>query len=290
MTKTGVPAIVSAFAFFMVACNPAIQPKEEIEYQNREVKPSLATYTDTLTKLDKSAPGTIEHAVRLYGMLAPDDSTSADSSASALMRFVQEVVTRENDRFFKDTTDYLPLLDPASNTLTDKQKALKTNLHTNQLKLVSNGEGGVYLVPYYETILPALKSKTSAPVDTYLDLMAKEDTTPTILDAGIVIEMPELVDRLVTGEQLTTQKLPKRFKAEAARLNQFYLHALVMGADNTPVFDYETSLLNEEFKKAYDYLLAKYPSTQAASKINVWLAVVASGDKVKMDAYRKTMQ
>lgn len=287
---TALLAYASLIIFLLTACNPAIQPKEEVEQLSRDVKPSLTTYTDTLTKLDKRAPGTIDHAVRLYGVLVPHDSTSADSAASALMHFIKNVVTIENDSMFKDTNNYSILIDPTNQSLTQKQQSLLSKLHENKLKLVSDGEGGAYLVPSYETILSSMQARTSEPVDNYLSLVAKEDTTPVFMDAGIVVEMPELVDRLITTEQLMTQKLPEQFKAEAARLNHFYTTALLMGSDNSPLFELDSITLNESFKKGYDYLLAKYPSSKAAAKINVWLAVLASGDKTKIEAYRRTIQ
>lgn len=290
MMKNIIIVFTGLVLFCCTACNPAIQPKEEIERLNRVVEPSLAIYTDTLTKLPKEAPGTIEHALRLYEAIAPHDSTGADSAASALFLFIKEVVEKENNNLLKDSSDYSILLDPVNNNLTDRQKAVKTSLHTNRLKLVSDGEGSVYIVPMYETILPSVIPKTTSPVDAYFDLQAKEDTSPVFLDAGLAIELPELVDRLVAAEGLMNQKLPVYFLTEVTRLNNYYTNALVAGADNSPSIAYETNALNEDFKKGYDYLLAKYPSTKAAAKINVWLAVVASGDQRKIEDYRRTVQ
>lgn len=262
-----------------VAATPVPQPE-----------PSLPAFTDSLQKLDIQVAAAIEHAVSLYDGLAPHDSTGADSAASALMGFINRVVKKENDSLVESGADFSALLNPGGAVFTDRQKAVMTSLHVNRLKLVSDGEGGVSVVPSYETILPTVKARTSAAVDSYLDLAAKEDTTPVFRDAGLAVELPELADRLVLSEELTKASLPKMFAAEAVRLNRYYTHALVNGADNSPSVDYNTTALNEEFRKAYDYLLAKYPSSKAAANINVWLAVVASGDKKKMDAYRTTMQ
>jgi hypothetical protein len=158
------------------------------------------------------------------------------------------------------------------------------------LKPVGDGEGGVYLVPAYETVLPVIKNKTSAPVDNYLDLVAKEDTTPAFLDAGLAIEITELADRLILTETLLTQKLPGRFAAEADRLNRFYTAGLIRGSDNSPSMEDNNGLmLTEQFRQGYDYLLTKYPQSKAAAKINVWTAVVKSADKKKIDDYLKLL-
>lgn len=251
---------------------------------------TVAAFTDTLQKLNKALPTAIDSAVHLYDMRAPNDSTGADTAAAALFWTIQDVTKSQNDHLQSDSIDSFAMLEPSKSNLSEKQKAFLSDLHKKKLKLIGDGEGGSYLVPLYETILPVIKAKTTRPVDSYLDLVAKEDTTPTFLDAGLAIEMPELVDRLVLSEQLLSAPLPRSFAADAARLNRFYTNALVNGADNSMAIGDNSTSLNDEFKKGYDYLLAKYPSTKAAAKINVWLAVVASGDKKKMDDFRKTVQ
>lgn len=283
-------SILLYVCFALTACEAGTEKKPVVAAKPvPQPEPSLAAYTDTLNKLNIQTHAVIEQAVTLYDVLAPHDSTGADSAAAALMRFVKEVVKKENDSLYNSDEDFLPLLNPALTTLTNRQKAVMSSLHANRLKLVSNGEGGVYVVPSYETILPTVKARTSAAVDHYFDLIAKEDTTTVFLDAGLAIELPELVDRLVLTETLMEQPLPKRFAIEVGRLNLFYTEALVNGADNTPSLDFGTTKLNDNFRKAYDYLLAKYPTSDAAAKINVWLAVVASGDKKKITAFRRTM-
>lgn len=285
------PFLFFSFCCALLACNTGDEHTQPQKAQPlKQTTPSLAAFSDSLKKLKLDAPTIVDSAVHLYDLLAPNDSTGADSAAVLLLSAVQDAVTNQNNRLQKDTAGYSALVNPADSNFTEKQKAVNSELRQNKMKIRSDGEGGVYLTPAYETILPTIKEKTSAAVDNYLDLMAKEDTMPTLLDGGIVIEMPELVDRLVLSEQLLTQKLPKHFETETERLNRFYTNALVNGADNTPSVENSSTMLNDSFKKGYDYLVAKYPSTKAAAKINVWMAVVASGDKKKMDAYRKTVQ
>ena len=253
-----------------------------------QTEPSLAAFNDTLRKLSAGAPMVLEQAVALYDLLAPHDSTGADSAASALMRFTEDVVKSRNDSLNKSKEDVSFLVGGNDVPLTDRQKALMSSLHANRLKPVTDGEGGVYLVPAYETILPTIKARTSAAVDDYLDLAAKQDTSPVFLDAGLAIELTDLADRLALSEKLIAQPLPRRFAAEAEELNQFYTDAFLFGADNSPALLYNTTTLDENYKKGYDYLLAKYPGTKAAATTNVWLAVVASGDEKKIAAFQQT--
>jgi hypothetical protein len=273
--------------FIVAACNtgtePATLPKKPVP----DKKFTITHFTDTLTKQDTAAPGAIENALQLFNAMVPEDSTFADSAASALFQFIHKVVARKNDSLFRNFSDSNTLAYPTSEPFTEKQKTLLSALHASRLQVVGDGEGGIYLVPRYETILPGIKAKTAAAVDSFLDLIAKEDTTPTFLDAGLAIEIETLADRLITSEQLLAQTLPDYFKAEITALNRFYTHALIMGSDNSPSLDHGTTILSEDFKKGYDYLLAKYPSANATQTVKAWMAVIASGDEKQLEAFRK---
>jgi len=286
--RTIIALFIASFLFGCMNNEPAAKAKAENTTTIKNPAPSLAKFTDTLRKLNADTLTAIDSALHLYSVLAPDDSTGADSAAAALMGFIGKVVEKQNNHFINDSSDLSPLLDPAEH-LTEKQRSINSVLHDNHLKTVSNGEGSVYLVPAYETILASIQSKTSAPVDRFLNLTAQEDTAASFKDAGLVIEITDFVDRLVESEQLLAQKLPPRFAAEAARLNKFYSNGLVRGADNTPALDNNTLQFTEQFRQGYDYLLAKYPSTKAAAKINVWVAVVKSGDKRKINDYLRLL-
>ena len=285
--KPGFLLPVVLFCFSCATKDRSKKPQQEPTAY--EIRPSLSLFTDTLKHLDNSKRSILDSALRLYDILAPADSSEADSAAAALMNFVGQVVTKQNESLQNDTTGYFALLNPANGQLTDKQKALASELHEAKLKLVGDGEGGINIVPAYGTILPVVKAKSSAAVDNYLDLVAKEDTTPTFLDAGLAIEITELADRLITTENLLNQKLPKSFAVEAARLNKFYTNSLIRGADNSPALEDDGITLTEQFRQGYDYLLTKYPQSKAAAKINVWTAVIKSADKKKIDDYLKLL-
>lgn len=282
-----VTTLVALLLLFLASCESGTQPAAEPKIPAPEKEYTLTDFTDTLAVQNKTTPGIIAHTLQLYNTIIAHDSTAADSAAVAVLQFIGTVVSAKNDSLFSSPgyQDLLP--NPADGNLTERQKAVYSALHANHLKLVHDGEGGMYFVPLYEMILPGIKDKTSAPVDTYLDLRAKEDTTPTLLDAGLVIETEELADRLATSEQLLGQKLPISFKTDATNLNRFYNRAFILGSDNSPSLNRETNTFSDQFKNGYAYLLAKYPATKAAAAVKDWMAVVESGDKTKLDEFRK---
>lgn len=282
--------ILLPFSFLLLmltACEsgtqPALQPKEPAP----EKVYTLADFTDTLKKQNLLSPAAIENALQLYSTLVPPDSIAADSAASALLQFINAVVAAKNDSLSRQVNAPHAFPGTASGHFTGQQKTALSALHANRLKAVSDGEGGLYLVPLYEVILPGIKERTTAAVDTYLDLVAKEDTTPTFLDAGLAVEIETLADRLATSEQLLGQRLPNSFKSNAGQLNRFYTRAFVMGPDNSPSLAYNTTNLNENYKNGYAYFLAKYPSSRAAATVKAWMDVVATGDQRKVQEFRK---
>lgn len=287
MKRTPFFFVFLLFQLILISCNTGTDSSAVPKQPAPQRTFTITDFTDTLSKQDTLSYNAIKNALQLYSALVPEDSTFADSAASALMQFITTVVAAKNDSLFKNPSVSTALPDPAMANLTERQKAALSALHANRLKAISDGEGGVYLVPLYETILPGIKTKTSAAVDTFLDLTANEDTLPTFLDAGLAIEIEELADRLITSEQLMAQTLPSYFKAKATALNRFYIRAFIAGSDNSPAVEYNTIQLNEKFKMGYDYLLAKHPSSKAAETIRAWLAVLASGDVKRIDSFRK---
>lgn len=270
-----------------MACETGTQPAAPPKQPAPEKEYTIADFVDTLKKQDIMAPGVIEKSLQLYNTMLPPDSIAADSAASALLQFIDAVIAAKNDSLYKRASAQNALPDPAAGNLTEQQKTSLSALHTNQLKAISDGEGGLYLVPLYELILPGIKDRTTDAVDNYLDLLAKEDTTPTFLDAGLAIEIEDLGDRLATSEQLLGQQLPEGFKSKTAERNRFYTRAFLMGSDNSPSLEYNTLSFTQNFKNGYAYFLAKYPSTKAAASLTTWMEVVATGDPKKVDEFRK---
>ena len=282
--------LVALFSLILNACETGTQPATPPKLPAPEKEYTTADFVDTLKKQDTMAPGVIEKSLQLFSTMLPTDSIAADSAASALMQFIDAVVSAKNDSLLKQTNAQNSLPDSANSNLTEQQKTALSALYANQLKTVRDGEGGLYLVPLYEVILPGIKNRTTAAVDTYLDLVAKEDTTPTFLDAGLAIEIEELADRLAVSEQLLGQQLPQGFKSKTTELNRFYTRAFVMGSDNSPSLEYNTLTLTENYKKGYAYFLAKYPSTKAATTVKTWMGVAEAGDQKKVDEFREAFQ
>lgn len=272
------------FSFFLYACNNTSGYEST---DGKEAAPkTLEPFADSLVRLDKFSLESIETAAGYFQRLVPADSALADSAAAMFLRHVSGVVDTTNQKTFQDTTDYSELVYNESTNVPDAQKRFKQNLERNHVILQADGEGGVYAVADYSWINNILQPKTSAAVDAYLSLIAKEEKTPTLVDAALAVEASELADRLVTAESLLKQRLPKSFAEDIASRNKFYTATLLFGSDNGPAMEFDTIALVEEFKIGYNYLAEKYPSSQAAQLVKEWQAIVAAKDSKKIEQWR----
>ena len=51
---------------------------------------------------------------------------------------------------------------------------------------------------------------------------------------------------------------------------------LICGADNTPVFDYDTKVVSKEYQKAWGYVAEKYAGTQMGKSVKTFADLVAA--------------
>ena len=142
----------------------------------------------------------------------------------------------------------------------------------------------------YEWINSIIKPKSSSAFDDYLSLLAAEQSEPTLQDAGLAVEMKELISRSLLSERIETQPLPQTIASNVKQNSKFYLDVLMLGSDNTPSLEDETKLtLTPEFKQGYDYVLANYPSSKTAEKIKEWLAILKAKNRKKVEEIRSAM-
>ena len=247
---------------------------------------TLETFADSLVRLNQFSPASIDAGADYFQRLVPADSALADSAAVLFLRLVKTIVDTTNERLFQDTTDYFDLVYNQNPAVPAEQKAFQQKLARHHLQLQADGEGGVYVASDYQWIKNLLLPKTSASVDAYLNLLAKEEKDPTLLDAGLAVEATELADRLIASEELLRKQLPKTFAEDVARKNRFYTGTLLFGSDNSPALEYTEIKLTEEYQSGYDYLLKKYPASAAAGLIGEWQQIVAAKDSRKLQEWR----
>lgn len=268
----------------LIGCKPN-ETKSNTPISN-PLPQTLESFADSMVRLDNYSLESIDVAAGYFKRLAPVDTTLADSAAVMFLRYIGTVADTTNQVLLKDTTDYFKLVYYQDKNVPQKQKQFQQHLLSNHMILQADGEGGVYVAPDYQWINQVLQPKTSPATDLYLSLLAREEMNPALLDAGLAIEMKELVDRLIASERLTNEKLPRFFSYDVAQKNKLYTGILLIGSSNSPAVDFTDMTVTEEFKKGYDYLVGAYAHSRAAKLVNEWQQVLNGRNAKKIEEWR----
>lgn len=138
------------------------------------------------------------------------------------------------------------------------------------------GEGMVFPVVDWDKLSDFFSGKVTPPMKNYLQQNTLEKTNNAMDDGGFAISMEQVADRAVFWEKFNQDHPYFVLHEETRESQRWLLHALTNGADNTPVFDYETKAVREDFTKMWKYVVEKYPGTAAAKRVQGFSELVAA--------------
>ncbi|MFC4304894.1 hypothetical protein [Cohnella boryungensis] len=121
-------------------------------------------------------------------------------------------------------------------------------------------EGYIFPIVDYGKLL-SFGHQASIPMKAYLELMATESDAMVAMDGGIVITLDDLAARTLASESyvLNFPDTPERAKVEERYLQ--YLNLLFTGLNNTPIFDYDTFLVEPDVKRQFEQLASAHSGT-----------------------------
>ncbi|MDR2296597.1 MAG: hypothetical protein LBD95_07350 [Clostridiales Family XIII bacterium] len=125
-----------------------------------------------------------------------------------------------------------------------------------------------------------LLAEYAAEVPDYLtelfEYKAVEQQRPIIFDATLRVDWRELVSRTLALEEfIETQRENQEIRDEALWLYKRYVNALLMGASNSPVFDYGTHEFSRDLLVQYDAVLSESPDSVLAAVLTEYKAYLA---------------
>ena len=222
--------------------------------------------------------------------LSSANGSLADATYVLLERFLRRMETE--GEFYKTIesiqwteADYKAI---AAHTFDGNQYPQTKNFAASGFRL-ETGEGMVFPVVDPTQLNTFFLSRVTPALKTYLEQLLVEQNDYGFEDGGITISIDRMVDRAVFWEQFNKTN-PYFVLSERTLESQRWLTLVLLnGANNTPVFEYDTKALNPEFKKAWAYLQQKYPDTDLAKKVKAFSALVsAEGEKrtPKVEAYQ----
>ncbi|HYE69752.1 MAG TPA: hypothetical protein VEA58_14135 [Anaerovoracaceae bacterium] len=130
----------------------------------------------------------------------------------------------------------------------------------------------------------------------FAEFMTLNSDKPWAMDAGIIIPLTDLADRIALGEQFIVKYPSSIMKEQVQILYGYYLRSFIGGLDNTPLILFDTKKIDPEFITAFDYFLETYPdlktaetveTLQAELKATDYTAPYTYGDEEKRTAFQK---
>ena len=170
-----------------------------------------------------------------------------------------------------------PLDMSASQDLEDRElKGLLTETAEHGYK-IETAEGMYFPVIDYE------KYKSCSPYVTadfreYIELMAVESNKTPIKDAALMIGWDEIIKRALAQEKFLTAYKDSQKTAEVTQLYKNYVTFLLLGANNTPLFSYDSQVMKAEAKAAYLSALQNQPESALLKTLAEYMDLLAAND------------
>lgn len=167
-------------------------------------------------------------------------------------------------------------------------KTLLTDTISDAYKL-ETAEGTYYPVINYGAYRKYVSAVTPD-IGDYIGIMANETDRVAVKDAALVIGWDEVVNRAMIMEEFI-KDYPHSVKLEDVKqLYKRYVIYTFYGANNTPLFRYDSKTIVPEAKKSYRNALAKGNNSKYLATVNSFLNLVdKSNNKLtnEVDQYRK---
>ena len=168
-------------------------------------------------------------------------------------------------------------------------KDLSPEMKAKNEELASHGfgigmtEGSTYFLQNRNFLKDYFYDKVSPAMKEYLIQKNKEAKEIFADDGGLAISPTRLAERIVWAENFVKEN-PNFYPSLMEELKwskKSYLTVLFEGMDNTPLFDYETKALTNNYEQAYQTLINSYSDTETAAMIKPYYEAIKNKDKAK---------
>lgn len=130
---------------------------------------------------------------------------------------------------------------------------------------LATGEGMVFPVVDWNQLSAFFNGKVTSPMATFLREKTAENNQTMYNDGGIIVPLTQIADRAAVWEKFNKENPYFVRKEETQESERWMRLIMVNGSDNTPIFEYESQMITEDFKKVWAYIAEKYPGTKLAA-------------------------
>lgn len=138
---------------------------------------------------------------------------------------------------------------------------------------------------FYEQFLPYATEDMNG----YILLMVAESNEPPMKDAGIIISYDEIVKRALLQESFIKEYSDSELLKKVQDLYDKYEYITFFGSPNTPLFDYETRVISEKARIAYESALEIESHSEYLIKLAEFMNILNENNfklEDEADAYR----
>ncbi|MDD3080480.1 MAG: hypothetical protein PHH37_15445 [Paludibacter sp.] len=229
--------------------------------------PEISAYKSFLNNLDSTDMNTVTEATNQFKTVFTNKRPGLCDSAFVLYQsYLDTVETKLNEQIMNDTTDYSVLY--SGETVPKRILDFQSRLQKNGFKIISE-EGMAYIEQNRDFVFGQLSDMVSPAMKNYMQEIAIENKEGFSSDAAITISPQKHVDRIIWYENFIKDNPGFALLDNCKNYKKAYLTYLITGFDNTPLFEYSSDMiLTPYYTKAWNYLIKKYPDSEAASLIN----------------------
>jgi len=209
--------------------------------------------------------------------LSNAQGTLSDATFILLERFLFQM---EVEGDYYKLTDEIAWKDGDYTAIQDEKFDLNTYPGTRQIAengfRLEVGEGMVFPIVDWERLGNFFVNKVTPPMKQYIEQIIYEQNNLMWNDGGVIIPLEQVADRGNWWERFNKAN-PYFVRQEDTQNMQKELEfILICGADNSPVFDYDTKVVSKEYQKAWAYVAEKYAGTEMGKSVKVYADLVAA--------------
>lgn len=142
---------------------------------------------------------------------------------------------------------------------------LTKSLAENGFRL-ETGEGMIFPVSDWQRSFAFFGEKVTPVMKTYLNQYVLENNARDSDDGGLMIPLTEIVKRAAFWEKFNKEN-PWFVMNTTTLISEQWTRAVVIsGMDNTPMYNFETKAINDEFKSVWAAVPQQYPGTILAQR------------------------
>ncbi len=265
----------------------------------RSTSPDLGKLTQFSTFLKTLNPKKLDSGKKAWEYVTTAFGNSQGTLADAALILLERYLFRmEIEGNFYELTEAIKWDDSDYLAIYEEKFDLKKYPTTQQIAengfRLEVGEGMIFPVVDWSKFGAFFAGKVTPPMKNYLEKSIAEQKDQMWSDGGIIIPLEQVADRAIWWENFNKAN-PYFVRSEETKNTYLgLLFNLILGADNTPAFDYETLGVTEEYKKAWAYVQTKYAGTSTGNAVKEMADLVAAegGKKTKKveDLMQKYME